>query len=162
MKCHQWSQYFNRRLFELKQSMRIFLRDDMLYWLLKTEPSTYSFDDLVRDKKAVWDGVTNPVALKNIRAMQKGDMAFIYHTGDEKAIVGIAEVISSPFPDPKQKDTKLVVVELKPKERVATPVTLASVKSNQEFADFALVRIGRLSVMPVSASQWKSLLSMSR
>ncbi len=134
----------------------------MPYWLLKTEPSTYSFDDLVREKKAVWDGVTNPVALKNMRGMQKGDLAFIYHTGDEKAIVGIAEVTSAPYADPKQNDPKLVVVELKPKERVDTPVTLASVKAKKEFADFALVRIGRLSVMPVSAAQWKSLLNMSR
>lgn len=133
----------------------------MAYWLLKTEPSTYSYDDLLRDKKATWDGVANPVALKNIRGMQKGDQAFIYHTGDEKSIVGIAEVTSSPYPDPKQDDPKLVVVDLKPVERVRKPVPLAAVKARKEFADFALVRIGRLSVMPVTPSQWKNLLAMS-
>ncbi len=133
----------------------------MAYWLLKTEPSTYSYDDLVRDKKATWDGVSNPVALKNIREMQKGDLAFIYHTGDEKAIVGIAEVTSAAYPDPKQDNPKLVVVDLKPVERVKSPVSLAAVKAKKEFADFALVRIGRLSVMPVTPVQWKSLLAMS-
>jgi predicted RNA-binding protein with PUA-like domain len=133
----------------------------MAYWLLKTEPSTYSYDDLVRDKRATWDGVANPVALKNIRSMAKGDLAFVYHTGDEKSIVGIAEIISAPYPDPKLKDPLLVVVEIRPKERLKHPVTLASVKARKEFADFALVRIGRLSVMPVTAVQWKSLLAMS-
>lgn len=133
----------------------------MAYWLLKTEPSAYSFDDLVRDKKATWDGVTNPVALKNIRDMQKGDRVFIYHTGDEKSIVGIAEVTSSPYPDPKQDNPKRVVVDLKPVERVRQPVPLAAVKARKEFADFALVRIGRLSVMPVTPLQWKNLSAMS-
>ena len=133
----------------------------MSYWLLKTEPSTYSYADLIRDKKATWDGVTNPVALKNIRAMQKGDLAFIYHTGDEKSIVGVAEIISDPYPDPKPGDQRLVVVDIKPKEKLASPVSLASVKAKTEFVDFALVRIGRLSVMPVTAAQWKSLLHMS-
>ena len=94
--------------------------------------------------------------------MQKGDLAFIYHTGDEKAIIGTAEISSAPYPDPKQGDVKLVVVELKPGERLKNPVTLAAVKAKKEFADFALVRIGRLSVMPVSTAQWKSLLGMSR
>lgn len=133
----------------------------MSYWLLKTEPSTYSYDDLVRDKKATWDGVANPVALKNIREMAKGDLAFIYHTGDEKSIVGIAEIASAPYPDPKADDSKLVVIDIKPKEKLKTPVSLASVKAKKEFVDFALVRIGRLSVMPVTTAQWKSLLGMS-
>ncbi|MFN0159319.1 MAG: EVE domain-containing protein [Bacteroidota bacterium] len=133
----------------------------MAYWLLKTEPSTYSYDDLVRDKKATWDGVSNPVALKNIREMQKGDQVFIYHTGDEKAIVGIAEVTSPAYPDPKQDNPKLAVVDLKPVERVKNPVSLAAVKAKKEFADFALVRIGRLSVVPVTPGQWKSLIGMS-
>src|ERR1043166_1186599 len=97
------------------------------YWLLKTEPSTYSFADLERDGKAVWDGVTNPLALKHLRAMRKGDLAFIYHTGDEKQIVGIADVTSDPYPDPKQKDGKLVVVDLKPSEKVERAVTLAEI-----------------------------------
>lgn len=133
----------------------------MPYWLLKTEPSTYSYEDLLRDKKATWDGVANPAALKNIRGMQKGDLAFIYHTGDEKSIVGIAGIVSAPYPDPKANDPRLVVVDIKPKEKLKTPVPLATVKARKEFADFALVRVGRLSVMPVTARQWKSLLAMS-
>lgn len=133
----------------------------MSYWLLKTEPSTYSYDDLMRDRKATWDGVSNPVALKNIRAMQKGDLAFIYHTGDEKSIIGIVEIVSAAYPDPKANDPRLVVIDIKPKGRLKAPVSLAAVKAKQEFADFALVRIGRLSVMPVTAGQWKSLLGMS-
>jgi predicted RNA-binding protein with PUA-like domain len=133
----------------------------MAYWLLKTEPSVYSYADLEREKKATWDGVTNPVALKNIRSMTKGDLAFIYHTGDEKCIVGIAEITSDPYPDPKAGDPRIVVVDLKPKEKLKTTVSLAAVKARKDFADFALVRISRLSVMPVSAGQWKNLLTMS-
>ncbi|HVM62129.1 MAG TPA: EVE domain-containing protein [Verrucomicrobiae bacterium] len=131
------------------------------YWLLKTEPSTYSFADLERDKKAVWDGVSNPLALKHLRAMKKGDLAFIYHTGDEKQIVGIAEVTSDAYPDPKEKDEKLVVADLKPRERLKKPVTLSAVKSLSEFRDWELVRMGRLSVMPVSENRWKKLLKMA-
>ena len=134
----------------------------MAYWLLKSEPGVYAFADLVRDKKTTWDGVTNNLALKHIRAMAKGDLAFIYHSGDEKSIVGIAEVASEPYPDPKAGDPKIVVVDLKAKDALARPVSLADIKAKKEFADFALVRISRLSVMPVSAAQWKSLLAMSR
>jgi predicted RNA-binding protein with PUA-like domain len=133
----------------------------MAYWLLKTEPSTYSYDDLVRDKKTRWDGVTNSLALKHIRAMKKGDQVFVYHTGDEKSIVGVAEVAGDPYPDPKAGDPKIVVIDLKPKQRLASPVPLAAIKAKEGFSDFALVRIGRLSVMPVSPEQWKTLLSMS-
>jgi predicted RNA-binding protein with PUA-like domain len=131
------------------------------HWLLKTEPSTYSYADLERDKKAVWDGVANPTALKNIRGMKKGDLAFIYHTGDEKQIFGIAEVTSDAYADPKEKDPRLVVVDLKPQKRLARPVKLSEVKANAEFRDFELVRIGRLSVMPVSEARWKKLVKMS-
>jgi predicted RNA-binding protein with PUA-like domain len=134
----------------------------MAYWLLKTEPSTYSYAHLVRDKKAVWDGVSNPVALKNIRAMKKGDLAFVYHTGDEKAIVGIAQVASDVYPDPKQNDERLVVFELKPQEKLKAPVTLAAVKTRKEFAQFELVRLPRLSVMPVPADHWNKLIAMSK
>jgi predicted RNA-binding protein with PUA-like domain len=130
------------------------------HWLLKTEPSTYSFDDLERDKKAVWDGVSNALALKHLRTMKRGDLAFIYHTGDEKQIIGIAEVTSDAYPDPKEKDARLVVVDLKPRERLARPVTLSEVKADAGFGDFELVRIGRLSVMPVSESRWKKLVKM--
>ncbi|MDH3252844.1 MAG: EVE domain-containing protein [Ignavibacteria bacterium] len=134
----------------------------MAFWLLKTEPTVYAYKDLVRDRTATWDGVSNPTALKNIRSMKKGDLAFIYHSGAEKAIIGIAEVVKDPYPDPKKKDPRLVVVDLKAREDLKTPVTLAEVKAGGQFADFALVRIPRLSVMPVTNAQWKRLLSMSR
>jgi predicted RNA-binding protein with PUA-like domain len=131
------------------------------YWLLKTEPSTYSFADLERDGKAAWDGVSNALALKHLRAMKKGDLAFIYHTGGEIQVVGIAEIASNPYPDPKQKDPKLVVVDLKPREKLKRPVTLAEVKARKEFADWELVRMGRLSVMPVSAERWRRVCQMA-
>ena len=129
-------------------------------WLLKTEPSTYSFDDLVRDKRTTWDGVSNPVALKNLRAMRKGDQAFVYHTGAEKAIVGIARIAGDPRPDPKLDDPRLGGVELEPVRGLRKPVSLAAVKADRRFADFALVRISRLSVMPVPPDTWKALLAM--
>ena len=131
------------------------------YWLLKTEPSTYSFADLERDKRAVWDGVSNALALKHLRSMRRGDLAFIYHTGDEKQIVGIAEVMSDTYPDPKEKDPRLVVVDLKPRERLVRAVTLAEIKVRAEFRDFELVRMGRLSVMPVGGARWKKLREIS-
>ena len=133
----------------------------MAHWLLKTEPGDYSFADLVRDKRTVWTGVSNPVALKNIRQMRDGDLAFIYHTGDEKQIVGIAEVASDPYPDPKAKDARLVVVNLKAKRSLKTPVTLAQIKADARFKEFALVRISRLSVMPVTDAIWKALLALA-
>lgn len=128
------------------------------YWLLKTEPSTYSYADLEREGKAVWDGVSNPVALKHLRAMAVGDQCFVYHTGDEKRIVGVARVTQSAYPDPKVNDPRLVVVDLAPVERVTRPVALAEVKADSRFADWELVRIGRLSVMPVSAERWRWIL----
>ena len=131
------------------------------YWLLKTEPSTYAYATLERDGRTVWDGVSNPLALKHLRSMKTGDLAFVYHTGDEKQIVGIAEITAAPYPDPKQGDPKLVVVDLKPKQKLAKPVPLSAVKARKEFADFELVRMGRLSVMPVSPQRWKKLLEMA-
>lgn len=130
------------------------------FWLLKTEPTTYSFADLERDGKAVWDGVSSNAALKNIRAMQKGDLALLYHSGDEKAIIGLAEITSAPYPDPKQNDPKLVVFDLKPKKRLPNPVPLAAIKKQKSLADFDLVRIPRLSVMPVTAKQWDVLMKL--
>ena len=134
----------------------------MAYWLLKTEPTTYSYEDLIKNKKTSWDGVTNALALKHIRNMKKGDLAFIYHSGKEKQIVGISEIITNPYPDPKQKDSKLVIMDLKPKEKLEKPVTLTEIKSDKRFSDFALVRISRLSVMPVSDKQWKILIKESK
>ena len=131
----------------------------MSYWLLKTEPSTYSFDRLTKERIAVWDGVTNPVALKNIRSMAKGDEVMIYHTGDEKAVVGLASVASAPYPDPKH--AKLVVVDLKAGARLGRPVTLAAIRAEAAFADSPLVRQPRLSVIPASEAQWQRLLAMA-
>ena len=129
-------------------------------WILKTEPSTYSFDRLMKEGTAVWDGVANPVALKHIRAMKRGDRALIYHTGDEKSVVGIADVVSDAYPDPKLKEPKFVVVELKAVRKLARPVTLAEIKADKAFADLGLVRQGRLSVMPASAAQWSRLVKL--
>lgn len=133
----------------------------MAQWILKTEPSSYSYGDLARDRSTVWDGVRNPVALRNIRGMKRGDGVLIYHTGTEKAIVGQAVVASAPYPDPKAKDPKLAVVKIKAAGRVKTPVTLAQIKAEPALADLALVRQGRLSVVPATAAQWKRLLAMA-
>src|SRR6185312_12593164 len=130
------------------------------YWIVKTEPSTYSYDDLARQKTAVWDGVKNNLALKYLRQMQPGDRVLVYHTGDEKAVVGVAEVTSEPYPDPKQKDPKLAVVDLRAVERLPRPVPLAEIKKDRAFAELGLVRIGRLSVMPASADQVKRILKL--
>jgi len=129
----------------------------MGYWLFKTEPSCYSYENLEQDKKATWDGVTNALALKYLRQIKKGDQALIYHTGDVRAVIGVAEISSAPYVDPKQNDPKLVVVDLKPKRRLSKPISLAEIKANEEFQDFLLVKMGRLSVMPVSDHQWKLL-----
>jgi len=134
----------------------------MQRFLLKTEPTVYCYDDLARDKKTVWDGVTNFAALKHMRSMKKGDVAFIYHTGDEKQIVGIAKIVSNPFPASKGKDEKLVVFELQPSEKLKKPVTLTSIKSRKEFKSFPLVRIPRLSVMPVTDEEWEMIIAMSK
>jgi predicted RNA-binding protein with PUA-like domain len=120
------------------------------YWLVKTEPSAYSFADLEREGTTAWTGVANPVAKKHLRAMRQGDRVFVYHTGNEKQIVGTAEVVG-------EGDEP----QLRAREPLQRPVTLAEIKARKEFADFALVRIGRLSVMPVSAAQWKRLLGMA-
>jgi predicted RNA-binding protein with PUA-like domain len=130
------------------------------YWLLKTEPSTYSYDDLERDQRTTWDGVANPVALKHLRSMAVGDHALIYHTGDEKRIVGVAKVTRAAYPDPKQQDDRLAVVDLAAVRRVETPVTLATIKADHRFTGFDLVRLPRLSVMPVEAPYLKPLLAL--
>ncbi|MSO23343.1 MAG: EVE domain-containing protein [Acidobacteria bacterium] len=133
----------------------------MAGWLLKTEPTVYSYDDLERDQRTIWDGVGNNLALKYIRQVQKGDLALVYHTGEEKAIIGIAEVAGAAYADPKQDNPKLAVFDLKPKRRLARPVGLAEVKTNEKLKDFELVRMGRLSVMPVSDAVWKILMKMA-
>jgi predicted RNA-binding protein with PUA-like domain len=131
------------------------------YWILKTDTDTYSFDDLAREHRAVWDGVSNALALKHIRSMAKGDQVLIYHTGDQKALVGLARVASAPYPDPKQDDPQLVVVDIEAGKRLPRPVTLAEVKADPAFADLGLVRMSRLSVIPVPEPQWKRLLALA-
>jgi predicted RNA-binding protein with PUA-like domain len=132
------------------------------YWLVKTEPSTYSFDDLVRDKKTVWNGVMNPTALKHMRTMKKSDRVIVYHTGAERAAVGIAEIASDPYPDPKADDPRIVVFDIKAKERLNKPVTLDAIKADPVFSGWELVRIGRLSVMPVPPAMWKRIEQLSK
>ena len=127
-------------------------------WLVKTEPSTYSFADLQREKRTRWDGVSNPVALKHLRGMAKGDEVMVYHTGDEKAIVGLARVAGAPYPDPK--DPKLVVVDLEAVRPLPNPIPLSKIKADRRFAELPLVRMGRLSVMPIPAETWPLLLAL--
>jgi predicted RNA-binding protein with PUA-like domain len=130
------------------------------YWILKTEPTTYSFDQLARDGTAVWDGVANPVALKNIGNMRPGDAVLIYHTGKEKAVVGRAEATSAGYPDPKGDDPRMLVVNLKAGARLPKPVGLPAIKAEPAFADMALVRQGRLSVVSATRTQWELLVKM--
>jgi predicted RNA-binding protein with PUA-like domain len=131
-------------------------------WLVKEEPEHYSFDQFEKDGFTVWSGVKNPVAQRNLRTMTKGDHVFYYHTGKEKAIIGTARVTATAYPDPKDKTGRLVVVELTPEKKLPRPVTLAEIKASGRFADWALVRIPRLSVMPVTEEQWAAIEKMSR
>ncbi|MBS1517132.1 MAG: EVE domain-containing protein [Bacteroidetes bacterium] len=133
----------------------------MNYWLLKTEPTDYSYDDLVKDGKTVWDGVANNAALICIRNARKGDRAFIYHTGGERQMVGIAEIISDPYPDPSQDNPKLMVFDVKPLMKLSKPVTLSQVKAAKKYLGFPLVKEGRKSVVEVPAEYWKDFLKMS-
>jgi len=135
----------------------------MAYWLLKTEPDDYSWDQLVkRGKKGeAWTGVRNFTALANLKQMKKGDRVFIYHTGGEKQVVGIGEVVSEPYHDPSaKKDEPWQVVDVAALDPMPKPVTLAEVKADQRFKDMALVKYGRLSVQPVTAEQWKMVAKM--
>jgi len=131
----------------------------MNYWLLKTEPGTFSWDDLVRDKKAVWDGVRNFQARNNLKAMKKGDLAFIYHSMDDKAVIGIAEVTREHFPDPKDKDW--VAVEIKPAKKMKNAVNLASIKQEKKLTNMVLVNNSRLSVQPVRKEEFDIVIDMS-
>ena len=128
-------------------------------WLFKEEPTHYSFDQLRKDGRTVWSGVRNAVAQKNLRSVHKGDRIFYYHTGDEKAVVGVARAASDPYPDPEDK--AYVAVDVKPVAALPHPVTLAAIKSSGRFASFALVRLPRLSVMPVSDEEWDAIESMA-
>jgi predicted RNA-binding protein with PUA-like domain len=130
-------------------------------FLFKEEPTSYSFDDLARDGKTSWTGVKNPLAQKNLRSVNKGDRIFYYHTGDEKSVVGIAKAAGDAYPDPKDPAGKLYAVDVVPVKKLARPVTLAEIKASTAFKDFALVRISRLSVMPVSEKEWAGIEKMS-
>jgi len=132
------------------------------YWLLKTEPSEYSYGDLEQEGKTRWDGVSNNLALMHLRSMVKGDRALIYHSGKEKALVGIAEIVSSPYPDPRRNNPKIVVVDIVPRQRLAKPVPLDAIKARKVFAHLPLVRMPRLSVMPLSSQDWNALLAMAK
>ncbi len=131
-------------------------------WLFKTEPSVYSFQRLQEDKKTVWDGVANNLALKNLKDINKGDQILIYHTGDERQAVGIARALGGAYPHQSKKDPKLLVVDIEPVKPLAKPVTLAEVKANKKLANFDLVRISRLSIMKVTDEQWKILEGMAK
>lgn len=134
----------------------------MAYWILKTEPATYSFADLEREGQTIWDGVANAQALIHLRQMQPGDSALIYHSGDERAAIGLAEIVSTPYADPQLDDPKRVVVDVRVGQRLARPVLLSAIKADPAFAQLGLVRQGRLSVMPVGEDQWHRLLGMGR
>jgi predicted RNA-binding protein with PUA-like domain len=131
-------------------------------WLFKTEPSVYSFQQLQKDKKTMWDGVKNNLALKNLKDIKKGDEIFIYHTGDEKAAVGIARALGGAYPDPSQKNPRMLVVDIEAVKPLPRPVTLAEVKANKKLANFDLVRLSRLSIMKVSDEQWDSMEGMAK
>ena len=130
------------------------------HWIVKTDTDSYSFDDLEREGRTVWDGVSNALALKHLRSMSPGDRVLVYHSGEEKALVGLARVVSAPYQDPKRGDPKLTVVDLETDRRLDRPVTLAAIKADPAFKDLPLVRMARLSVGPVPGPQWKRLLAM--
>lgn len=132
------------------------------HWLFKTEPSVYSYDQLEKDKKTIWDGVANNLALKNLKDIKKGDLILIYHTGDERQAIGIARALGGAYPDPGKKDPKALVVDVEAVKRLPRPVTLAEVKANKKLANFDLVRLGRLSIMKVSDEQWNIIEEMAR
>ena len=132
------------------------------FWLVKSEPSTYSWDDLVRDRSTVWDGVRNPEARNHLGAMKRGDSVLFYHSGDGKAVVGIAKVVRESFPDPKADDPKWLAVELAPVKPLARGVTLAEIKAEKKLAKLPLVTRGRLSVMPLAAEAFDAIVTLGR
>jgi predicted RNA-binding protein with PUA-like domain len=137
------------------------MHEKIMRWLLKTDPQDYTYYDLERDGRAVWDGVSNNLALQNLRKIKRGDAILIYHTGAEKAVVGLAEAASDPYTDPKATDQKLVVIDVKPRRRAKRPATLEEIKRTKALASFQLVRLPRLSVVPVSEQEWSTLAEMT-
>ncbi|MEO1372905.1 MAG: EVE domain-containing protein [Cyanobacteria bacterium J06635_10] len=130
-------------------------------WLLKTEPNEYSYADLEKENTAVWDGVKNALALKNMRTMLPGEEAFIYHTGKERRIIGVAEILSKAYPDPKLNDTKRVVIDVRAVRQLSEPITLSQIKQDERFAGFELLRLPRLSIVPVLPQYWQCLLELA-
>lgn len=131
------------------------------HWLFKEEPSHYSFEEMLRDRRTVWDGVRNNLALKHLRQVKKGDEVIFYHTGEETSATGIMRATSDPYPDPKEKDQRLVVVDVEPVRKLKRPVSLSSIKSNPKFSGFELLRIPRLSVMEVPPGLWKEIMALA-
>lgn len=132
----------------------------MNHWLVKSEPDSYSWDQLVKDGRTNWNGVRNPTAVNNLKAMKKGDRLFFYHSNEGLEIVGIAEVVKEFYPDPADKSGRFGMVDIAPIGPLKTPVTLKAIKADPQFADLALVRLSRLSVSPVSAPHWKQICQM--
>src|SRR5437762_3187560 len=130
-------------------------------WLFKEEPTHYSFDDLAKDKRTIWSGVKNPLAQKHLHTVRKGDRIFYYHTGDEKAVVGIAKALGNAYADPSDATGKAAVVDIAPVKKLPRPVTLREIKAEPFFKTFPLVRISRLSVMPVTDSEWARIEKMA-
>ena len=133
----------------------------MAFWLIKSEPGTYSWDQLVADKRTVWDGVRNYAARLNLRAMKKGDLAFFYHSNEGTDVVGIAKIIKEAFQDPTTFDDRWVAVEVAPFKKLKTPVTLAQIKAHKQLQQMDLVRLGRLSVQAVKPEEWELVLKMA-
>lgn len=131
-------------------------------WLLKTEPNEYSYTDLEKESTAVWDGVKNALALKNMRTMLPGEEVFIYHTGKERRIMGFAQVASNAYPDPKLNDIKRLVIDIRAVRKLAKPITLAQIKQDEKFSGFDLLRLPRLSIVPVLPQYWQRLLEMTK
>ena len=131
-------------------------------WLFKTEPSVYSYQQLVKDKKTMWDGVGNNLALKHLKDIKKGEQIFIYHTGDEKAAVGVAKALGGAYPDPSKGNPRLLVVDIEPVRALPKPVTLAEVKAHSKLKNFDLVRNSRLSIMKLTDEQWEIMEGMAK
>lgn len=133
----------------------------MAYWLIKSEPSVYSWDQLVKDKITFWDGVRNYAARNHLRAMKKGDLAFFYHSNEGTEIVGIAKVAKEAYQDPTTKEEAWVAVDFAPQKKLKKPVSLAEIKANKQLTEMALVRLGRLSVQPVTDKEWEIVMKMA-
>jgi predicted RNA-binding protein with PUA-like domain len=134
----------------------------MARWLFKEEPDHYNFADLQRDGSTLWSGVTNNLARKNLRQVRPGDTILFYHTGNERAVVGVMKAVGAAKPDPDSDDPKGVVVEVKPVRKLPNPVPLARIKADSELADWELVRLPRLSIMPVTDAQWQRIEELAR